>query len=180
MCACCLSRLHDNNHLHSIIITNSILIAWRTTTATTTSLCCNCVHCPSPASCILLVCSLMIERRIPDDELSPQTHTKRIKKNTTPNWLRASRRLRLSSRRGDNENRPSLQNDGLIGPLRGGRDGGLRGELIVLLFCYSNGLLSMQSEARVAYTELLQSIYLEVQDCTNELHLLHTVWLKTG
>ena len=46
---------------------------------------------------------------------------------------------------------PSLQNDGLIGPLRGGRDRGLRGELIVLLFCYSNGLLSMQSEARVAY-----------------------------
>ena len=88
--------------------------------------------------------------------------------------------VRLSSRRGDNENRPSLQNDGLIGPLRGGRDRGLRGELIVLLFCYSNGLLSMQSEARVAYTELLQSIYLEVQDCTNELHLVHTVWLKTG
>ena len=50
----------------------------------------------------------------------------------------------------------------------------------MLLFCYSNGLLSMQSEARVAYTELLQSIYLKVQDCTNELHLLHTVWLKTG
>ena len=74
----------------------------------------------------------------------------------------------------------SLQNDGLIGPLRGGRDRGLRGELIVLLFCYSNGLLSRQSEARVAYTELLQSIYLEVQDCTNELHLWHTVWLKTG
>ena len=36
----------------------------------------------------------------------------------------------------------------------------------------------MQSEARVAYTELLQSIYLEVQDCTNELHLLHSLWLK--
>ena len=36
----------------------------------------------------------------------------------------------MSSRRGDNENRPSLQNDGLIGPLRGGRDRGLRGELI--------------------------------------------------
>ena len=50
----------------------------------------------------------------------------------------------------------------------------------MLLFCYSNGLLTMQSEARVAYTELLQSIYLEVQDCTNELHLVHTVWLKTG
>ena len=50
----------------------------------------------------------------------------------------------------------------------------------MLLFCYSNGLLSMQSEARVAYTELLQSISLEVQDCTNELHLVHTVWLKTG
>ena len=46
---------------------------------------------------------------------------------------------------------PPLQNDGLIGPLRGGRDRGLRGELIVLLFCYSNGLLSMQSEARIAY-----------------------------
>ena len=75
---------------------------------------------------------------------------------------------------------PPLQNDGLIGPLRGGRDRCLRGELIVLLFCYSNGFLSMQSEARVAYTELLQSISLEVQDCTNEFHLLHTVWLKTG
>ena len=68
---------------------------------------------------------------------------------------------------------PPLQNDGLIGPLRGGRDRCLRGELIVLLFCYSNGLLTMQSEARVAYTELLQSISLEVQDCTNELHLVH-------
>ena len=74
---------------NSIIITNSIIIAASaTTTATTTShTCvalqcgmqvsrCHCVHCPSPpASCILLVCSLMIERRIPDDDLnSSNTH----------------------------------------------------------------------------------------------------------
>jgi hypothetical protein len=60
-------------------------LAWTTTTATTSHMCvalqcgmqvsrCHCVHCSSPpASCILLVCSLMIERRIPDDELIPPT-----------------------------------------------------------------------------------------------------------
>ena len=67
---------------------------------------------------------------------------------TSPNRLRAGRRLRLSSRRGDNENRALLQNDGLIGQLRGARDRGLRGELIavvVLLFervpCYASMMI---------------------------------------